>query len=91
MTLMDMRRGLVQMERPINDVDVFPKSMFKLHHKFSDNFQKHIRGNGILHRADLVDGFLWAEAFVCQQIVHAPVALRVTAFGVPLMLAVKVI
>ena len=88
---MDMGRGLVQMECPVNDMDVFTEAAFKLHHKFPDNFQKHIWGNGVLHRADLVDGFLWAEAFVSQQIIHAPVTLGVAAFGVPLMLAVKVI
>ena len=91
MTLMDMGRGLVQMERPVNDVDVFPEAPLQLHHKFSDDFQKHFRGNGVLHCADLVDGFLRAEAFISQQIIHAPVTLRVAAFGVPLMLAVKVI
>ncbi len=91
MALMDMGRGLVQMERPVNNMDVFTEAAFKFQHKFPDNFQKHIRGNGVLHRADLVDGFLRAEAFVSQQIIHAPVTLGVAAFGVPLMLAVKVV
>ena len=72
-------------------MDVFTEAPLQLHHKFPDNFQKYVRGNGVLHRADLVDGFLRAEAFVRQQIIHAPVALGVAAFGVPLMLAVKVI
>jgi hypothetical protein len=89
--LMDMGCGLVQMERPINDVDVFTETALQLHHKFPDNFQQHLRGNGVLHGSDLVDGFLRAEAFVCQQIIHAPVTLRVAAFCVPLMLPVKVI
>ena len=89
--LMDMGRGLIQMERPINDVNMFTEAPLQLHHKFPDNFQKHIRGNGILHRADLVNRFLRAEAFVCQQIINAPVTLRVAAFCVPLMLPIKVI
>ena len=31
------------MERPVNDMDVFTKTPFQLHHKFPDNFQKRIR------------------------------------------------
>ena len=88
---MDMGRGLVQMERPVNNMDVFPEAAFQFHHKFPDDFQKHIRGNGILHCADLVDGFLRAEAFVRQKIIHTPVTLRVAAFCVPLMLPIKII
>ena len=72
-------------------MDVFTEAPLQLHHKFPDNFQKYVRGNGVLHRANLVDGFLRAEAFVSQQIIHAPVTLGMAAFGISLMLAVKVI
>ena len=79
--LMDVGRPLVQMERPVQDVDMGTEAAFKFLIELIDNGKERIRRNGFSHRADLVDAFLRAGLVVFQQVLHGAVA-----FGVPCFL-----
>ena len=63
-------RDSVQMERPVQDVDMGTEAAFKFLIELIDNGKEHIRRNGFSHRADLVDAFLRAGLVVFQQVLH---------------------
>ena len=86
-----MGRGLIQMERPVDDVDMGTETAFKFLLKFCDNFQKHFRRDGLFHRADLVQRFFRAGLVIFQQVLYSAVAFRVPGFLVPGILGVHMV
>ena len=81
--LMDVGRPLVQMERPVQDVDMGTEAALKFLIKLIDDGKERIRRDGFSHRADLVDTFLRAGLVVFQQVLHGAVALGVPGFLIP--------
>ena len=86
-----MRRPLVQMERPVQKMDVGAEPPFKLPVKFIYNLEQGFRRDGFLHRPNLVNAFLRAGLVVREQIPHAAVALRVPCLFIPCVLGFHVI
>ena len=80
---MDVGRPLVQMERPVQDVDMGTEAALKFLIKLIDDGKERIRRDGFSHRADLVDTFLRAGLVVFQQVLHSAVALGVPGFLIP--------
>ena len=81
--LMDVGRPLVQMERPVQDVDMGTEAALKFLIKLIDDGKERIRRDGFSHRADLVDTFLRAGLVVFQQVLHSAVVLGVPGFLIP--------
>ena len=75
--LMDMGSTLVQMECPIQNVNVSAEAFFKFLIKLADHPNENFRGHRFFYRADLEDGFLRAGLFVLEQLLNRAVALRV--------------
>ena len=91
MALMDVGRTLIQMQRPVQNVDMGTKAPFKLLVKFADNECQSTRWNGFFHGANLVDTFLRAGLVVFQKIFHRAVALGVSCFLVPGILGIHMV
>ena len=91
MALMDVGRTLIQMQRPVQNVDMGTKAPFKLLVKFADNECQSTRWNGFFHGANLVDTFLRAGLVVFQKIFHRAVALGVPSFLVPGVLGIHMV
>ena len=88
---MDVGRTLIQMKRPVQNVDMRTKVPFKLLVKFADDKCQRTRWNGFFHDANLVDTFLWAGLVVFQKIFHRAVALDVPSFLVPGILGIHMV
>lgn len=82
---------LIQMQRPVQNVDMRTKAPFKLLVKFADNECQRTRWNGFFHGANLVDTFLWAGLVVFQKILYRTVALGVPGFLVPGILGIHMV
>ena len=91
MAFMDVGRTLIQMQRPVQNVDMRTKAPFKLLVKFADDECQRTRWNGFFHSANLVDTFLWAGLVVFQKIFHRAVALGVPSFLVPGVLGIHMV
>ena len=91
MALMDVGCALIQMQRPVQNVDMGTKSPFKLLVKFADNECQSTLWNGFFHGADLVDTFLWAGLVIFQKIIYSAVALGVPGFLVPGILGIHMV
>ena len=91
MTLVDMGCALIQMQRPVQNVDMRTKAPFKLLVKFADNECQRTRWNGFFHGANLVDTFLWAGLVIFQKIFHRAVALSVPGFLVSGILGIYMV
>ena len=91
MALMDVGCALIQMQRPVQNVDMGTKAPFKLLVKFADNECQSTRWNGFFYGANLVDTFLWAGLVIFQQIIYSAVALGVPGFLVPGILGIHMI
>ena len=91
MALMDVGRTLIQMQRPVQNVDMGTKAPFKLLVKFADNECQSTRWNGFFHGANLVDTFLRAGLAVFQKVFHRAVALGVSCFLVPGVLGIHMV
>ena len=59
--------------------------------KLIDDGKERIRRDGLLHRADLVDAFLWAGLIIFQQVLHSTVAFRVACFLIASVLGLSLI
>ena len=88
---MDMWCPLVQMERPVQKVDVGAEPPVKLPVKLIYNLEQCFRRDGFLHRPNLVNAFLRAGLVIREQIPHAAVALRVPGLFIPCVLGFHVI
>ncbi len=80
---MDMGRTFIQMDHPIQNVNMGTEPALEFFKKFSGNLCQNLRRNGFIHGADLVDAFLRAGLTVFQQIRHGAVAFGVPGLFIP--------
>ena len=82
----DVGTGLVQMQRPVQHMDVGAEALFHRCKKRQHHVSQHLGRRAVALFSDLVDGFFRANARIPQQIVNGSIALGMTGFGVALVL-----
>ena len=87
MALMDMRCALIQMQCPIQHMNVFAKFGLELVNELGDDVQQFLRRSVVVLCSQLVDGFFRAGLAAGQQVGNGAVALCVPDLGVTLVLA----
>ena len=86
MALMDVGRAFIQMQCPIQNVNVFAKLGLELLNELGDDVQQVLCGGVFIQRSQLIDGFFRASLAAGQQVGNGAVALRVSDLGVALVL-----
>ena len=86
MTLVDVGRAFVQMQCPVQYMNVFAKLGLELLNELRDDVQQVLCGSVFIQRPKLVDSFLWAGLAAGQQVGNGAVAFRVSDFCVTLVL-----
>ena len=84
---MDVRRSLIQMQRPVQNVNVFAETLMELIHKFCGDLKKFFGRSVALQRSKLIDAFFGAGFLAGKQIFGGAVSLGVPDFGVALILS----
>ena len=87
MTLVDVGRAFIQMQCPIQNVNVFAKLGLELLNELGDDVQQVLCGGVFIQRSQLIDGLFRASLAAGQQVGNGAVALRVSDLGVALVLA----
>ncbi len=87
MTLVDMGCAFIQMQRPVQHMNVFAILGFELLDELGDDVQQVLCRSVFIQRSKLVDGLLRAGLAAGQQVGNGAVALRVPNLGVALVLA----
>ncbi len=82
MTLVDVGCAFVQMQRPIQNVNMIAKLCFELLDELGDDVQQVLCGSVFIQRSKLVDSFFRAGLAAGQQVRNGAVALRVPDLGV---------
>ena len=86
MAFMDVRRSLIQMQSPIQNVNVLAETLVELVHKLCGDLKEFFRGSVALQRSKLIDTFFGAVFLAGKQIFGGAVSLRVPDFGVAFIL-----
>ena len=86
MTLVDVGRAFIQMQCPIQNVNVFAKLGLELLNELGDDVQQVLCGGVFIQRSQLIDGLFRASLAAGQQVGNGAVALRVSDLGVALVL-----
>ena len=87
MTLVDVGCAFVQMQRPIQNVNMIAKLCFELLDELGDDVQQVLCRSVFIQRSKLVDGLFRAGLAAGQQVGNGAVALCVPDLGVALVLA----
>ena len=87
MAFMDVRSPLIQMQSPIQNVNVFAETLMKLVHKFCGDLKKLFGRSVALQRSKLINAFFGAGFLAGKQIFGRTVSFRVPDFGVALILS----
>ena len=87
MTLVDVGCAFVQMQRPIQNVNMIAKLCFELLDELGDDVQQVLCRSVFIQRSKLVDGLFRTGLAAGQQVRNGAVALRVPDLGVALVLA----
>ena len=87
MTLVDMRCAFVQMQRPVQHMNVVAKLGLELVNELGDDVQQVLCRSVFVQRPKLVDGLFRAGLAAGQQVRNGAVAFRVPDLGVALVLA----
>ena len=87
MTLVDVGRAFIQMQCPIQNVNVFAKLGLELLNELGDEIEQVLCGSVFIQRSKLVDSFFRAGLAAGQQVGNGAVALCVPDLGVTLVLA----
>ena len=87
MALMDVGRAFVQMQRPVQYMNVFAEFSLKLLNELCDDAQQVLCRSVFIQRSKLVDGLFRAGLAAGQQVGNGAVALRVPDLGITLILA----
>ena len=87
MTLVDVGCAFVQMQRPVQHMNVVAKLCLELLDELCDDAQQVLCRSVFIQRSKLVDGLLWAGLAAGQQVGNGTVALCVPDLGVALVLA----
>ena len=86
MTLVDVGRAFIQMQRPVQYMNVFAKLGLELLDEFGDDVQQVLCGGMVVHCSQLIDSFFRAGLAAGQQVGNRAVALCVPDLGVALVL-----
>ena len=86
MTLVDVRSAFIQMQCPVQHMNVFAKLGPELLDKLRDDVQQVLCGGVFIQRSKLIDGFFRAGLAAGQQVRNGTVALRVPDLCVTLVL-----
>ena len=87
MAFVDVRRTFIQMQGPIQNVNVFAETLMELIHKFCGDLKKFFGRSVALQRSKLIDAFFGAGFLAGKQIFCGAVSLGVPDFGVALILS----
>ena len=87
MTLMDVGCAFVQMQCPVQHMNMFAKLGLERLDELRDDVQQVLRRSVFIQRSKLVDGLFRAGLAAGQQVGNGAVALRVLDLGVTLVLA----
>ena len=87
MTLMDVGSAFIQMQRPVQHMNMVAKLGLELVNELGDDVQQVLRRSVFIQRSQLVDGLFRAGLTAGQQVRNGAVALRVPDLGVALVLA----
>ena len=87
MTLMDVGRAFIQMQRPVQHMNVFAKLDLELLNELGDDVQQVLCRSVFIQCSKLVNGLFRAGLTAGQQVRNGAVALRVPDSGVALVLA----
>ena len=87
MAFVDVRSPLIQMQSPIQNVNVFAETLMKLVHKFCGDLKKFFGRSVALQRSKLINAFFGAGFLAGKQIFGRTVSFRVPDFGVALILS----
>ena len=86
MTLMDVGRAFIQMQRPVQHMNVFAKLDLELLNELGDDVQQVLCRSVFIQCSKLVNGLFRAGLTAGQQVRNGAVALSVPDFGVALVL-----
>ena len=87
MALVDVGCAFVQMQRPVQHMNVFAILGLELLDELGDDVQQVLCRGVFVQRSQLIDGFFRAGLAAGQQVGNGAVALRVPDLGVTLVLA----
>ena len=87
MTFMDVRCALIQMQCPVQYMNVFAEFSLEILNELGDDVQQVLCRSVFIQRSKLVDSFFRAGLAAGQQVGNGAVAFRVTDLGVALVLA----
>ena len=87
MSLVDVGRTFVQMQCPVQHMNVVAKLCLELLDELGDDIQQVLCGGVFIQRSQLIDGFFRAGLAAGQQVGNRAVAFHVPDLGVPLVLA----
>ena len=91
MTFMDVRRAFINVQCPVQNVDMGAEASFQLRKKFRSHQKEGFRRSVFLHLSDLEQTFLRAGLFIFQDFICSAVALRVSVLFITGILSVRVI
>ena len=83
---MDVGRAFVQMQCPVQHMNMVAEFSLELLDELGDDVQQVLCGSVFIQRPKLVDSFLWAGLAAGQQVGNGAVAFRVSDLGVTLVL-----
>ena len=86
MAFVDVGCAFVQMQRPVQHMNMVAILGFELLDELCDDVQQVLCGSVFIQRSKLVDSFLRAGLAAGQQVGNGAVAFRVTDLGVALVL-----
>ena len=86
MAFVDVGRAFVQMQRPVQHMNVVAKLCLEFLDELRDDVQQILCGSVFIQRSKLVDSFFRAGLAAGQQVRNGAVALCVPDFGVALVL-----
>ena len=86
MTLVDVRCAFIQMQRPVQHMDVFAIPDLELLNELGDDVQQILCGSVFIQRSQLINSLFRAGLAAGQQVRNGAVAFRVPNFGVALVL-----
>ncbi|RJW12506.1 hypothetical protein DW684_15495, partial [Lachnospiraceae bacterium AM25-39] len=82
MTLVNMRGAFIQVQCPIQDMDMRAETLIYDFHKFCDDLNEQFWWNMIIKRSNLIDRFLWAGLFAFEQISGFLISFRVSVLHI---------
>lgn len=86
MAFMDVRSSLIQMQGPVQNVNVLAKTLMELVHKFCGDLKKLFWGSVTFQRSKLINAFFGTGFLAGKQIFGRTVSLGVPDFGVAFIL-----